>query len=90
MYSAPDGSFALRLIDGLLGTLELLLPAGAKSNLPISKDWFATGLFPKKTSTGPTSRSQDLLTMVRLFQSWVESGELFKANKQIRDNFKRI
>jgi hypothetical protein len=61
-----------------------------KSNLPISKDWFATGLFPKKTSTGPTSRSQDLLAMVRLFQSWVESGELFIANKQIRDNLKSI
>ena len=59
---------------------EFLIQLDSNANLPISKQWFATGYFPKKTSSGPTSRSQDLLGMVKLFESWIESGELFKSN----------
>jgi hypothetical protein len=60
---------------------NFLKQLSSNSVLPISKQWFATGYFPKKTSSGPTSRSQDLLGMVKLFQSWIESGELFKQSK---------
>jgi hypothetical protein len=45
--------------------------------LPINRHWFATGLFPAKTSTAPSSRSQDLETLVSLLVQWAESGELF-------------
>ena len=45
--------------------------------LPVNRHWFATGLFPAKTSTAPSSRSQDLETLVSLFVQWAESGEMF-------------
>ena len=45
--------------------------------LPINRHWYATGLFPAKTSTAPSSRSQDLEMLVSLLVQWSESGELF-------------
>ena len=50
--------------------------------LPINRRWFATGLFPAKTSTAPSSRSQDLETLVSLFVNWSESGEPFSNASQ--------
>jgi len=63
---------------------DFLSQLNSNSALPISKQWFATGYFPKRNSSGPTSRSQDLLGMVRLFESWIESGEFFRSNKYSR------
>ena len=50
--------------------------------LPINRHWFATGLFPTKTSTAPSSRSQDLETLVSLLVLWAESGELFSSKSK--------
>ena len=51
------------------------------SKLPISQRWFATELFPTKKSAAPTSRSQDLMDLVNLFQLWIENNELFNPRK---------
>jgi hypothetical protein len=53
------------------------------SKLPISQKWFATELFPTKMSAAPTSRSQDLMDLVNLFQLWIENRELFNPRKYI-------
>jgi hypothetical protein len=53
------------------------------SKLPISQKWFATELFPTKMSAAPTSRSQDLMDLVNLFQLWIENKELFNPRKYI-------
>lgn len=58
------------------------------SELPIERNWLSTGFFPKKTSTGPTSRSQDLLGMVKLFELWIDSGTLFEP-RRLRDRKSR-
>lgn len=46
-------------------------------DLPLSRKWMSTGLFPKETSRAPSSRSQDLLAMATLFSAWTASGQLF-------------
>lgn len=53
------------------------------SQLPISTKWFATDLFPSKKSSAPTSRSQDLLDLVNLFQLWIQNEELFNPRKYV-------
>jgi len=54
-----------------------------ESKLPISSKWFATDLFPSKKSSAPTSRSQDLLDLVNLFQLWIQNEELFNPRKYV-------
>jgi len=53
------------------------------SKLPISQKWFATELFPTKKSAAPTSRSQDLMDLVNLFQLWIQNEELFNPRKYV-------
>lgn len=45
--------------------------------LPISRQWFATTLFPTKESRAPSSRAQDLQSMVDLMTAYSANGELF-------------
>ncbi len=45
--------------------------------LPISREWFATTLFPIKRSKAPSSRAQDLDAMVWLMTAWTRNGRLF-------------
>jgi hypothetical protein len=45
--------------------------------LPISSQWFATTLFPAKRSKAPSSRAQDLESMVGLLSAWTRNGRLF-------------
>jgi hypothetical protein len=45
--------------------------------LPISRKWFETNLFPQKSSKAPSSRAQDLSAMVDLMTAWSHSGEMF-------------
>jgi len=45
--------------------------------LPISREWFATNLFPIKRSKAPSSRAQDLEAMVGLMSAWTRNGRLF-------------
>jgi hypothetical protein len=45
--------------------------------LPISREWFATTLFPIKRSKAPSSRAQDLESMVLLMSAWTRNGRLF-------------
>jgi hypothetical protein len=45
--------------------------------LPISSQWFATTLFPVKRSKAPSSRAQDLESMVGLLTAWSRNGRLF-------------
>ena len=45
--------------------------------LPISAQWFATTLFPIKRSKAPSSRAQDLESMVGLLSAWTRNGRLF-------------
>ena len=46
-------------------------------SLPISAQWFATTLFPVKRSKAPSSRAQDLESMVGLLTAWTRHGRLF-------------
>ena len=46
-------------------------------SLPISAQWFATTLFPVKRSKAPSSRAQDLESMVGLLTAWTRNGRLF-------------
>ena len=46
--------------------------------LPISNNWFATTLFPLKRSKAPSSRAQDLDSMVGLLTAWTHNGKLFE------------
>jgi len=46
-------------------------------NLPISRQWFATTLFPNKRSKAPSSRAQDLGAMVDLMAAYAQNGLLF-------------
>jgi hypothetical protein len=45
--------------------------------LPISREWFATTLFPIKRSKAPSSRAQDLESMVGLMSAWTRNGRMF-------------
>lgn len=45
--------------------------------LPISSLWFATTLFPLRKSKAPSSRAQDLESMVNLLTAWSRNGQLF-------------
>jgi len=45
--------------------------------LPINSQWFATTLFPLRHSKAPSSRAQDLESMVGLFTAWTQNGRLF-------------
>ena len=76
------------IIDADEGTIELDLSAVAKFSrmleafsqemrLPISDNWFATGLFPVRRSKAPSSRAQDLEAMVSLLSAWSRNGRLF-------------
>lgn len=53
------------------------------SKLPISSGWYGTGFFPKRSSSGPTSRTQDLLGLSKLLEAWVLSGDLFHPRKLV-------
>ena len=61
----------LRKFENFLGLF------GENMNLPISREWFATNLFPLKRSKAPSSRAQDLESMVGLMSAWTENGRLF-------------
>lgn len=50
---------------------------GENMSLPISREWFATNLFPIKRSKAPSSRAQDLEAMVGLMSAWTRNGRLF-------------
>jgi len=56
---------------------RLVLRLSNQLYLPINHHWFATGLFPSKTSSAPLSRSQDLEALVALLVRWADAGELF-------------
>jgi hypothetical protein len=45
--------------------------------LPISRQWFATTLFPTRKSKAPSSRAQDLSSMVDLMTAYSRNGQLF-------------
>lgn len=45
--------------------------------LPISRQWFATTLFPTRRSKAPSSRAQDLISMVELMTAYSRNGQLF-------------
>jgi hypothetical protein len=45
--------------------------------LPISRQWFATTLFPARRSKAPSSRAQDLSSMVELMTAYSRNGQLF-------------
>ena len=44
---------------------------------PISRQWFATTLFPTRRSKAPSSRAQDLNSMVELMTAYSRNGQLF-------------
>lgn len=84
------GSFyeACVIVNDLEGTIELDLSQVRKfekfvslfadqMTLPISREWFATSLFPIKRSKAPSSRAQDLDAMVGLMTAWTRNGRLF-------------
>ena len=61
----------LRKFENFLGLFS------ANMMLPISREWFATDLFPLKRSKAPSSRAQDLQAMVGLMSAWTRNGRLF-------------
>jgi hypothetical protein len=61
----------LRKFENFLGLF------GENMSLPISREWFATKLFPLMRSKAPSSRAQDLESMVGLMSAWTENGRLF-------------
>jgi DGQHR domain-containing protein len=76
------------IVNDLEGTIELDLSQVRKferfvslfadqMTLPISREWFATTLFPIKRSKAPSSRAQDLDAMVGLMTAWTRNGRLF-------------
>lgn len=76
------------IIDDDEGTIEIdksqlrkfekfLSLFGENMTLPISREWFATNLFPIKRSKAPSSRAQDLESMVGLMSAWTSNGRLF-------------
>jgi hypothetical protein len=76
------------IIDDDEGTIEIdksqlrkfekfLSLFGENMSLPISREWFATTLFPIKRSKAPSSRAQDLEAMVGLMSAWTRNGRLF-------------
>ena len=76
------------IIDDDEGTIEIdksqlrkfekfLSLFGENMSLPISREWFATNLFPIKRSKAPSSRAQDLEAMVGLMSAWTCNGRLF-------------
>ncbi len=58
--------------------LELL---SRDMGLPISRQWFATTLFPTRRSKAPSSRAQDLEAMVGLMSAYARNGVLFVPKK---------
>jgi hypothetical protein len=76
------------IIDDDEGTIELdedqqlkfgkmIKSFSENMQLPISAQWFATTLFPVKRSKAPSSRAQDLESMVGLLTAWSRNGRLF-------------
>ena len=76
------------IIDDDEGTIELdedqvrkfakmIKSFSENMSLPISAQWFATTLFPVKRSKAPSSRAQDLESMVGLLTAWTRNGRLF-------------
>ena len=76
------------IVNDIEGTIELDLSQVRKferfvslfsdqMTLPISREWFATTLFPIKRSKAPSSRAQDLDAMVGLMTAWTGNGQLF-------------
>lgn len=76
------------IVNDLEGTIEVDLSQVRKfekfishfadqMTLPISREWFATTLFPIKRSKAPSSRAQDLDAMVWLMTAWTRNGRLF-------------
>jgi hypothetical protein len=49
---------------------DLLEDLANKLELPISKRWLETGLFPNSQSKAPSSRAQDLSAMVQVLKTW--------------------
>jgi len=65
--------------DSRLGDFEKFLSQLCSvMSYPISSRWFRTGLFPKRESKAPVSRTQDLKNMVDLMCAWASNGELFR------------
>jgi hypothetical protein len=76
------------IIDDDEGTIEVdrsqlrkfekfLILFGENMALPISREWFATNLFPLKRSKAPSSRAQDLEAMVGLMSAWTRNARIF-------------
>lgn len=61
-----------------LGYFEKFLDLFSENmQLPISRQWFATTLFPTRRSKAPSSRAQDLSSMVELMTAYSRNGQLF-------------
>lgn len=61
-----------------LGCFENFLELFSENmTLPISRQWFATTLFPARRSKAPSSRAQDLSSMVELMTAYSRNGQLF-------------
>jgi DNA-sulfur modification-associated len=50
--------------------VSLLREISVEMSLPISKTWYDTGLFPNELSKAPSSRAQDLSSMVQFLANW--------------------
>lgn len=61
-------------VDGASEQLfkRLLQQLNEDASLPISKNWLNTGLFPNEQSKAPSSRAQDLASMVQILAQWAE------------------
>jgi hypothetical protein len=76
------------IVDDEQGTIEIdrvqlrkfekfLTQFADNVDLPISREWFATDLFPLKRSKAPSSRLQDLESMVGLMAAWSQNEQIF-------------
>lgn len=61
--------------------LQLFRRLGGEMGIPITDGWFATELFPERTSAAPSSRSQDLRTMATILTAWARAGRPYAASR---------
>jgi|GEM_PF-1525416 len=73
-----DDSGSIEIDSSQLDLFEkFLVQLSENMDLPIGRKWFETNLFPQRTSKAPSSRAQDLSSMVDLMVSWTQSEEIF-------------
>jgi DGQHR domain-containing protein len=58
--------------------VDFLSEMSNEMEYPISRKWFGTQLFPNRDSKAPSSRLQDLDTMVELMTAWIDNAEMFQ------------